>query len=161
MKAIRWFAVGCAVVFVSTATAQDQKPPETKLPDAVLTALEKAESLEVYSLNGSTNDEDQTGWHASRLLGKTTVKGEAAKGLTAALKKGVQDGAEKADCFTPRHGIRAIHDGKTYDFLICFECRWMYVYTGEKDKPLMVVISDSPQEQINKILTDAKIQLAK
>ncbi|VTR91990.1 Uncharacterized protein OS=Pirellula staleyi (strain ATCC 27377 / DSM 6068 / ICPB 4128) GN=Psta_0497 PE=4 SV=1 [Gemmata massiliana] len=161
MNAVRWFVVGCAAVLGGTAAAQDQKQAATKLPDTVLTALEKAEAIEVYSLNGSTNDEDETGWHATRLLGKTSVKGEAAKGLVTALKKGLKDEAEKADCFTPRHGIRVSHDGKTYDMLICFECRWMYVYTGEKEKPLVVVISDSPQERINQILTDAKVQIAK
>jgi hypothetical protein len=32
-------------------------------------------------------------------------------------------GAYSIECFDPRHGLRVSIDGRTMDFLICFECQ--------------------------------------
>jgi hypothetical protein len=156
MRRIGWIVFGVVLVFAGAGGAQKDA---NKLPDAVRTALEKAGELEVYSLNGETKDED--GWHGSKVLGKTTVKKEAATKLAGALAKGVTEGERGARCFIPRHGVRATYNGKTYDLVICFECGWVYVYTDKSDKPLVLMISTSPNNALNKILTDAKVPLTK
>lgn len=159
MNSVRWCAVVVGLVFVGATQAQDKKA-ENELPDAVAKALEKADALEVYSLGGETTETD--GWHGAKVLGQTTVKGEKdLKALAAALKKGVTDGDRGARCFIPRYGVRATFDGTTYDLLICFECHWVYVFTGTSDKPLVLMIAEAPQKALNKILTDAKVPLAK
>jgi hypothetical protein len=147
----------CAVAFGATATGEDKKP--NKLPEPVLKALEKGDELELYSLDGSTTEKD--GWHGAKVLGKTTVKGEDAKKFTTALKKGVEEGDKGARCFIPRHGVRAIFEGKTYDLVICFECHWVYIYIDKGDKPDVYMTSESFQKQFNTILTGAKVPLAK
>ena len=155
MKLARWCAA-VALVFGVTFAAR----AADKLPDAVTKALEKADELAVYSLGGETAEKD--GWHGAKVLGQTTVKGEAAqKVMAAAVKKGVEDGDHASRCFVPRHGVRATHAGTTYDLLICFECGWLYVYTDASDKPTVLMISDGPQKALNKILVDARVPLAK
>lgn len=156
MNLVRW----CAAVALVLGAASVQARAGDKLPDAVVKALEKADELEVYSLGGETTEKD--GWHGAKVLGQTTVKGETGqKALAAALKKAVEEGDRGARCFIPRHGIRATHAGKTYDLLICFECGWLYVYTDTSDKPTVLMISEGPQKALNKILTDARVPLAK
>jgi hypothetical protein len=159
MKRLRFCAAAGAILLASVALAEDKKL-ENKLPDAVAKALEKAEVFEVYSLDGGTNVKD--GWHGAKVLGKATVKAAAdRKSLASAVKKGVEDGTSGARCFIPRHGVSVKYDGKTYDLVICFECSWVYIYTEGADKPLVLMTADSPQKTFNKILTDAKVPLAK
>lgn len=157
MKRTHFAVVVLVLASISASPAQDKDA--NKLPDAVKTALEKAGELEVYSLNGDTSDKE--GWHGAKVLGKATVKKDDAAKLASALVKGVSEGDRGARCFIPRHGVRAAYDGKTYDLVICFECGWVYVYADGSDKPKVLMISGSPAAALNKILTDAKVPLAK
>jgi len=160
MNAFRCCAAFVALAFAGGAIAQDQDQEENKLPVEVVKVLEKAGELEVYSLSGD-REKGKDGLRGFKVLGKTTVKGEAAGKLVAVVKKGVEEGGDGARCFIPRHAIRATHDGKTVDLVICFECHWVYVYTGDADEPEELTIADSPHKPLDKILTDAKIKLAK
>lgn len=155
----RIHCLGAFALLLGAAVADD-RPPENKLPAPVVAALEKPEELELYSLNGDTDDPG--GWHGAKVLGKTTVTAAAdRKALASALKKGVEEGKDGARCFIPRHGVRVSHAGKSYDLLICFECHWLYVYADGSDKPLVLTTSDGPQKVLNKLLGDAKVPLAK
>jgi hypothetical protein len=159
MSLIR-YAAAVVCFFLMTATGAQDKKPENKLPDPVLKALEKATALEVYSINGEKRDKD--GWHGWKLLGQKTVKKAAdRRAVAAALKKGIEDGKNGARCFIPRHGVRATHEGTTYDLVICFECNWVYIYTDASDKPTVLVTTDAAEKVLNKLLTDAKVPLAK
>jgi len=158
MNLVRWSAVVLVLGLAGTGVAEEKLV--NKLPDAVAKALEKADEVEVYSLNGETNEKD--GWHGAKVLGKTTLKAaDAKKALASSVTKGVTDGEGGKRCFIPRHGIRVRHEGKTYDLVICFECSWVYVYTDSSDKPQVFMTSNSPEKAVNKILTDAKVPLAK
>ncbi|MBN9122709.1 MAG: hypothetical protein J0I06_26790 [Planctomycetes bacterium] len=77
------------------------------------------------------------------------------------MAKGVTEGDKGARCFVPRHGVRAVHGGKTYDLVICFECGWVYVFVDGSDKPTRLMISETPHKMLDKILTDAKVLPAK
>ena len=97
-----------------------------KIPDDLQTMLEKAEQFELLSISPyPPKEKPADAFHGWEVLGKTTVKdAEVRKKLVAAFKKGVEANAGiTADCFSPRHGIRVTRDGKTADFVICFECR--------------------------------------
>jgi hypothetical protein len=154
-----WCAVAVVLAFAVPTGAQEKKD-ENKLSDEVVKALEKADAVEVYSLDGELDGKDT--WRGAKVLGKTEVKGEKAqKALADAVKKGVTEGDRGARCFIPRHGLRVTHDKKTYDLVICFECGWLYLYTDKSDKPQVLLISSSPQSALNKILTDAKVKIAK
>lgn len=158
MQWIRWCNLVLGFLLLTPVIAQDT--PENKLPDDMAKALEKADEIEIYSLNGELNHPD--GWHGAKVLGKTTLtKAADRKTVVAAIKKGIEEGTRGARCFIPRHGLRVTYQGTTYDFLICFECHWVYIYTNPSDKPLVLLIGESPEKAFNKILTAAQIELAK
>jgi hypothetical protein len=156
MTRVGWCLAAVALAAAFPAVAQKD---QNKLPEAVAKALEKAGELEVYSLGGETTDPGA--WRGSKVLGKTTAKKEDSAKLATALAKGVTEGDKGARCFVPRYGVRAAHGGKTYDLVISFECGWVYVYTDTSDKPQVFLISDSPRKVLDKLLTDAKVPLAK
>src|SRR5215470_6841582 len=96
-----------------------------KIPAKLLALLEKGEQFELLSLSPDRpKEKPKDAFHGWEVLGRTTVKNaEARKTLVAAFNKGVEDNKGiVAACFNPRHGIRVTHDGKTADFVICFEC---------------------------------------
>ncbi|ELP33777.1 hypothetical protein RBSWK_02323 [Rhodopirellula baltica SWK14] len=49
-------------------------------------------------------------------------------------------------CFNPRHGLRAIYDGKTYDVVICFECLQGTWFVDDVEMPGFL-LTRSPQDR--------------
>jgi len=123
--------------------------------------LEKAGRFDLLSLNPErTQDEPPKSFHGWKVLGKTTVTDAAARGkVVAAFKDGVEASTPlAAGCFRPRHGIRLTHDGRSFDFLICFECLFVQVFEG--DRPERVYrITGSPQRAFDRVLRDAGVPL--
>ena len=76
--------------------------------------------------------------------------------LAAAAEESEGDAAA---CFNPRHGLRVTRNGKTIDFVICFECFQVKVFGGDKDEGGFR-ITDTPQPSFDKVLRDAKVPLA-
>jgi hypothetical protein len=168
-------AVACVALGVALAAAdekKDEKKDDNKLPDAIKAVLDKADSLEIYSLDPSlqlpVKDKEKepekdpkdkfNGW---KVLGKTVVKDKPAKDeLLTALYKGVKDNeGVVAACFIPRHGIRATADGKTVDLVICFQCLQIYCFVDGKREGGCLV-TRSPQPAFDKVLKDANVPLA-
>lgn len=161
------------VSFLAIVPALTACGADNKIPADVLTALEKADSFELYSLDPSRepagSDEEAAaskadpnkfqGW---KILGSTTVKaaGDRTKVVTA-LKKGVaENDGMVAACFIPRHGIRVQHGGKVFDVVICFQC--MSANTFVDDKPTAgFLVTGSPQPAFDAVLTAAKVPLPK
>lgn len=147
-----------AFAALSLAVTMPLQAEEKGLPEAALAILDKAEQLEVWSLDpverGAKDD-----FHGWKVLGKTSVKNaDTGKPLMSALKKGIADSdGIAAACFNPRHGVRAIVDGKTVDLVICFECFSLQVFEG--DKKHSVLTTRSPQASFDQVLRDAKVPL--
>lgn len=132
-----------------------------KIPAPVLTALEKGDKFELYSLDPTpTTEIPPDNFHDWAILGSTKVdKADVRKGLIAALKKAAaENDGIAAGCFNPRHGIRVVHDGKTFDLVICFECLSVIVYIDDARKEAFL-ITNSAQALFNKVLADAKVKL--
>jgi hypothetical protein len=132
-----------------------------QIPEDLRTALEKGDSFELYSLNPDrTGEEVKDGFHGWRVLGKTTIKdAETRKKLLTAFQKGVAENKGiAAGCFNPRHGIRVTHDGKTFDFVICFECYSVAAHVGDK-REAGFLITESPQPTFDAVLKEAKVPL--
>jgi len=135
---------------------------KNKPSDAVREVLDKAKQLELLSLEPDERKAGLNDFHGYKVLGSTLIKDkDARKKLLAAFYKGVEDSeGAVAGCFIPRHGIRAVHDGKTVDLVICFECLSLNIYGPGKEKGQLLIVS-SPSNLFNKILTDAKVPLPK
>jgi len=159
---LRILFVGLLTLPFSSAavTAEEAENPHA-IPADAKAILEKAERIELFALHPERpTDAPKDGFHGWTVLGKTTVeKADARKALTAAFEKGVTEYTDLgAKCFDPRHGIRATHDGKTADFLICFACAHTYVYV-DKTPERKILVSRSPAAVFNKILKDAKVNV--
>ena len=151
------FALG--VLLPSAACVADTG---NKLPADAQAVLDKAEEIELYSLDPAENadaEKPKEQFHGWRVLGKTTVTKGDKKDVVEALGKGIKgsDGSVAA-CFNPRHGIRATHDKKTVELVICFECLSMQVFEGG-EKTASVLTTATPQKTLDKVLTAAKVPL--
>jgi hypothetical protein len=134
---------------------------ENKIPDELRAILEKAEQFELLSLSPDRPQEQpKVAFHGWKVLGKTTVKdAETRRKLVTAFKKGVaENNGIVAACFNPRHGIRVTADGKTVDFVICFECDQVQAFVGDKKEPGFL-ITDSPQAVFDGVLKEARVPL--
>ncbi|HVS35057.1 MAG TPA: hypothetical protein VMS17_05710 [Gemmataceae bacterium] len=128
---------------------------EDKLPDAARTALEKADQIDVMSLDPAGDEKGKDAFHDYKVLSKTTVKdGDARKEITTALEKGVAEGGPIAKCFEPRHGLHVVYQDKTYDFLICYQCSQIQVFSGTAE-PATVATSSASKAALDKALKNA------
>src|SRR5260221_8734957 len=96
-----------------------------EVPADAKAILEKAEQIELLSLYPA-NDKEKSKefFHHYPILGKVVIKDEKTrKALIAALEKGAKENKGiAANCFMPRHGVRATAGGKTLELVICFQC---------------------------------------
>lgn len=134
----------------------------------VKAALEQSRQITILSIAPSRSFGDaKNAFHDHEVLGKMTVTGSAKTALLASLYSGLvprprKDGLKQIGlgCFMPRHGIRAVHEGKTFDLLICFGCMKVQVYEGNKQINQQF-ISNEPQPYFDRVLTQAKVPLSR
>ena len=146
-----------------------QESLQVTFPSGSKRILEHSQQLILFSLE-PTEDYDTTNslFHRHGVLGKTVITDSVSKtALLASLYDGLVSPPPRADglkqigmgCFMPRHGIRAIQNGKTVDLLICFSCRAIEVYlNGQKISKR--AMNDAPRPTFDQILTKAHIPLS-
>jgi len=126
---------------------------ESGLPRHVREVLQKSDSFELLTLDGSQGwfwsaeeekSPDPAKFHHVAVLGRQRVSGPAMRdSLINALDQSVRhDNGRRAGCFNPRHGIRATVGGETIDLLICFECEGLVIFEGGRQTTLH--IDDTP-----------------
>lgn len=164
LLAVLVLAVACVLVTTlgtntSTTYIVSNQVPGPPLPQYAIDALDNGESFELLSLDPTELDKPATDrFRGYRVLGQTTITDDTMRNqLVAALKKGVEARDGYAACFNPRHGIRVVHNGKTVDFVICFECWQLYVHVGDKSD--RVFTKSSPQDFFNETLKKANVPL--
>ena len=148
------------VALASSAPARAADEPTSKDLKAL---FEKAETIEVYSLDPSFEDKEpdpKKGFHGWKILGKTTIRDAKARTkLVEGMYKGLAESdGTVAKCFNPRHGIRATVDGKTADVVICFECYQMQFVVGAASKTEPT--TRAPEKLLDEVLTAAGVPLA-
>jgi hypothetical protein len=147
----------------------NQLTPTNRIPDAVLKALDTADSFTLYSLEPGRGDRPKEKadagkefFHDYEVLGKTEVKAaEDRKKVLDALKQGAEDnGGTAAGCFIPRHGIRVASGKDTIDLVICFQCLSVSVYVNDKSAKGFLTTGD-PQPAFDAVLKAAGVKLPK
>src|SRR5205823_5455268 len=78
-----------------------------------------------------------TKFNGFRVLGQTTITdSDGRRQVAAAVKHAVRDfNGELAACFNPRHGLRLADNAATYDFVICYECNQLRIYSANQFFP--------------------------
>ncbi len=123
------------------------------------------EQLTLYSIDGRHFEPGQEPkaaekFHGYPVLGKVEITDVAKrKEIAGALKDGLaQSDGWMADCFRPRHAIRAVTNGRSIDYVICFECYQLEAHDG--DSKSVKPVTREPQSVFNKHLKEAGIPLA-
>ena len=117
--------------------------------------------LTLYALKPERQTEAAENFHSYQILGKTEIDIlQHQKDVKGALIRGMA-GAKPADCFNPRHALRAIGDnGKIVDVAISFECGKFVVYSDSAQSEGGVKAEDL-EAPFNQILQNAGIETAK
>ena len=104
------------------------------VPDWAGELTEAPEELVIYALDPlpvSAEEADPTTpvFHGYRVLGSAVLsRNRDRHKLVDLLWKGIAaDDGQRAACFNPRHGIRAVKGQKWADWVICFECFSLHV----------------------------------
>lgn len=103
-----------------------------------LAKLESPEKLTLYSLDFRDPPQRIKSAETFRdypVFGKVEIldpakRKEIITRLKAAVRQGNND--KMAKCFWPRHGIRAVENGQTVDYVICFECNRFEEFVNEE-----------------------------
>ena len=128
-------------------------------------SVDPPDSLTLYSIDGrdfKPGEEPQTEekFHGYPVLGRVTFyDSEKRKEIFTALQTGISgsDGTMAA-CFWPRHAIRTSKNGNTTDYVICFECLQLTIFSGSSTKTEPT--TSKPQSVFNKELQEAGVPLA-
>ena len=104
--------------------------------------------IDVLSLDPQGGEESKDAFHDYKAPARATVKDDDARNAVAAVLKGVaeSDGAI-AKCFEPRHGLHVVYKGKTYDFLICYQCTQIQVFAEAAEEPETVARRRLPERR--------------
>ena len=152
------FAILYSCLFALSATAGCGRNPTagTTIPD----------QLTLYSVDPDSayarEEKDPEGkelFHGYLVLGKIDVTDASQRReIMTALRDGfAQSDGSVYKCFDPRHAVRAVENGKTVDYLICFHCKQAEVHEGNSHR--VVPTTRDPQAKFNEILTKAGVPL--
>jgi hypothetical protein len=133
------------------------------LPAEVSRALDHPTAVTVYAVNP---DWRAFHWwfsrwfHSYRIIGQVVVADPMLQRQVALTVKQAAGtcGGEFKCIYSPRHAVRLTSGSKTYDFLICFGCAGMEVYSG--DKTIASLNNGGSPDALNRILHAARIRVA-
>jgi hypothetical protein len=93
------------------------------------------------------------------VLGAAVASRTLREEITTSVARGVEENRGLvANCFIPRHGIRAVGHADNCDLVICFECFQLQVFlTGAK--PEWLLISASPKGMLDRFLSGRGVPL--
>ena len=122
----------------------------------------------MYSIDGNEYDppdkrpKTAEAFHGYPVLGKVELGDSAARlELLDKLKEAIDEGGGGSKCFEPRHGVRVVRGDQWVDYVICFHCENVAVYTSSsgvrfKDEG----VKNPLKEVLNKYLSDGGVPLA-
>jgi hypothetical protein len=134
-----------------------------RLPAEVDQALASPTAVTLYSTNPDSRAFHRwfTRWfHGHRILGQVSIVDPAQqRQVTSVVRRTAQTYLFDTKCiFSPRHAVRLSSGPKTYDFLICFECSQMEVYSN--DRLITQLSASGSPDLFNRILHAAHVRVA-
>lgn len=169
---VRWLSACWSLLLLAVGgcgnTAQNGREAVTsgRIKTESLRSIAEAEKITLYSIDGVRPDRHPEGtelFHKFPVLGKTNVSETNDRSLIlAAIRRGIENCRLEvgANCFWPRHGIRAERGGELVDYVICFECAQIYVYDGGGTMIDCLLTTGEPQSILDRHLAAAGIELA-
>jgi hypothetical protein len=145
---------------------------DTKRRPFALDELRAPDRLTLYSIDPRSPDAGEErrrgyGVHTAvgefrgyPVLGEVEITDpELRKQLIAGFKDGyARRPAGGSTCFNPRHAVRVAENGRTLEYLICFECEWFDEF--EDTSCRRAAINDDVRSVFDKPLKEAHISIA-
>jgi TPR repeat protein len=157
------FPLCLAVVILAVIASCGVAPKSARLPEEVLKAIDSPSSLTLFSLQPwGGPDLPEWDFHGHHQNGHAVLEPTQAKQAVAALKDAVSRGTSGvvSMCLVnPRHALRAVSGGNTYDILICYECGQLELYKNDQPLPFAGSIAGNA-DALNRLLKKAGIPLA-
>lgn len=154
---LSWLALMFAVFTVSELIAW-----RDPIPQAERAVLEAAETMEVFRLDPMMGTQEHkidraVGFHGYPVLRRAQVKDANTRAeIAAAVVRGWRQNDKPRLCFDPRHGIRVTRGGQTADFVICYECKQVKVYSAT-DSAGSFETGDAGHELLDRVLKDGVV----
>jgi TPR repeat protein len=152
-----------SVAIFATIAGCGASPAPPRLPDEVVKALEGSSSITLYSIQPwGGPDLPEWDFHGHHQNGHLELKQQQAKQAIAALNDAIAKGnagLESLCLINPRHALRVISSGNTYDILICYECGQLELYKNNQQLPFSGSIGSKP-DALNRLLQQSGIPLA-
>ncbi len=105
------------------------------LPGSARDVLDHADTFEIYALNPNSRVEGEGSFQGFQVVGSAKVTDPAAQQrILDIIESGMGKWATQAKCFNPRHGVHAVHAGRTVDITICYECSNIEITEGSASK---------------------------
>jgi hypothetical protein len=140
------------------------KPPsisDHEFPSEVALVLKAPNKAILYSLEPwEEAGPGESTLHGFKIIGQLNLDRDLEKAVAAHFKAAIAtwDGTG-AGCFDPRHALTVTSGGKTYDFLLCYECGELEIFSGKR------MIADmrarGTGEALNAILSAHKVPLSR
>jgi hypothetical protein len=137
-------------------------PPERlaqAFPGDTKDIFDNSEKFVLFSLDPIGGSDD---FHGFRIIGQTELTdAHIREEIRRAFYDGLRDTEDsRTPCFNPRHGIRAVKNGETLDFVICFSCHHLQILVNGKETS-STHIEKEPQETFDRVLTEAGVPLGR
>ena len=129
-------------------------------PGATQGIFENSQQFTLLSLDSSGIGEykGKDSFRGYRILGQTQLGSSEKARIVSTFYNGMAENEDRANaCFSPRHAIHAVQDGKHVDLVICFSCMQVAIYSNNKKSG--TVISRSPQATFDAVLKEANVPL--
>lgn len=147
---------------------------EDKLPLTVIRVLRSPDSLEILALDpvpvAARRADARTlpiekEFHGYEILGHAPLNDDVVRQeLVELVLRGIQESDGRvAACFDPRHGIRAVKEGKVLDMLICYECLQVEIHYSElveEKGRLGVLTANTVEPDVTRIYRSAGLAIA-
>ena len=134
---------------------------EHEFPSEVTIALKAPNKAVLYSLEPWEEPAPgESTLHGFKIIGQLNLDRDLEQTVVAQFKAAITtwDGTG-AGCFDPRHGLTVTSGGKTYDFLLCYECGELEIFSGKR------MVGDmrarGTGETLNAILSAHKVPLSR
>jgi hypothetical protein len=125
-------------------------------------ALDSVDELTLLSINPdfSKKTTPET-FYRYPVLGKIVTTAAQRAEIAKAIQEGLTtSNGLVAGCFEPRHAIRFVSQGQTFDCVICFECQGMHIMHPKVDRDILSINRVPPRKIMNRYLEEAGIPIA-
>jgi hypothetical protein len=135
---------------------------QSNIPEAAWECLNHPKELILYSICPEpklTPKDNEVFSHGFKVLGSAAIKNKKDQNvIISEVTRAISTlFAMESACFNPRHCVRVTDGRIVYDFLICYECNYIALYSGE-EKIAGIQIRGSG-DALNEILKKANVPL--